>query len=208
LSAHVNEPPYYLVMPYLPGGTLRQRIDAQKRLPVGTAVWIARQAAQGLAALHDAGFVHGDIKPANIFLSPDGHATLIDLGFAQPIGESEPGTGRAIAGTPVYLAPEAVANPAVCDVRSDLYSLGVTLYEMLTGSPPFPAGDASELARQHREAVPPDIRQRAGYVPAPVAELVARLLAKQVLRRPSSARELVELLLPLEIATLERRTVE
>lgn len=208
LSAHVNQPPYYLVMPYLPGGTVRQRLDRTGRLPVGIALWIARQAAAGLAGLHDASSIHGDIKPANIFLSPEGHATLIDLGFAQAIGKLEDGASCPIAGTPHYLAPEALAHPARCDVRSDFYSLGITLFEMLAGAPPFSAGDPTDLARQHREAVPPDVRQCAPCVGAPVAELITRLLAKQALRRPTSAHELVDQLLGLEIAALDQRTIE
>jgi serine/threonine protein kinase len=208
LSAHVNQPPYYLVMPYLPGGTLRQRLIATGRLPVGIAMWIARQAAHGLAAIHEAGLIHGDIKPENIFLSPQGHATLIDLGFAKAIDKTDDGTTCPIAGTPHYLAPEALAHPARYDVRSDFYSLGITIFEMLAGAPPFSAAGPTDLARQHREAVAHDVRQLAPGTPPAVAELIARLLAKQPLRRPASARELVDRLLRLEISTLGQRTLE
>ena len=207
LSAHVNEPPYYLVMPYLPGGTLRDRLDRERELPVGIALWIARQTAQGLLALHSAGYLHGDVKPANIFLSPEGHATLIDLGFAQSPRDATTDVPRSIKGTINYLAPEAMLSSTSVDARSDFYSLGVTLFEMLSGNRPF-AGDAAEVARQHRQAIPPDLREVSRGVPATVAEFVARLLAKQPIRRPASAHELVDHLLRLEIATLGNRTVE
>jgi serine/threonine-protein kinase len=204
LSAHVNEPPYYLVMPYLPGGTLRERLDRKGRLPVAIATWIARQVAQGLAALHSAGFLHGDVKPANIFLSPEGHATLIDLGFAHSPRDAIADDRRSVKGTLDYLAPEATLSSSVVDARSDFYSLGVTLFEMLCGRRPF-SGDAAEVVRLHREAIPPDLRELSPSVPATVAEFVARLLAKQPIRRPASSHELVDQLSRLEIATLGQR---
>jgi serine/threonine-protein kinase len=206
LSAHVNEPPYYLVTPYLPGSTLRQRLDRAGRLPVGVALWIARQAAQGLGALHAAGFLHGDVKPANLFLSPEGHATLIDLGFAQSCRDATSDVPRDIKGTLDYLAPEATVGSGHCDGRADFYSLGVTLYEMLAGRRPF-SGDATEVVRRHRQAIPPDVRELSPDVSTTVAEFVSRLLSKQPIRRPASAGELVDQLLRLEIAALGQRTL-
>jgi serine/threonine protein kinase len=131
---------------------------------------------------------------------------LIDLGFAHSWREAAADLPRDIKGTLDYLAPEATLSTGECDVRSDFYSLGVTLYEMLAGRRPF-AGDANEVVRQHRQAVPADVRANSPGVSATIAEFVAQLLAKQPVRRPASAQELVDRLLRLEIASLGQRTL-
>jgi eukaryotic-like serine/threonine-protein kinase len=200
LSASVQEPPFYIVTPKLEGVTLGQLLFQQERLPVPLALWIARQVADGLTALHDvAGMIHTDVKPANILVSPSGHATLIDFGFVQTPAEASQWATRPLAGTLAYIAPEMVTSALAAGPRSDIYSLGVSLYEMLTGRRPWDSDDPGELATLHREAKPADIRTLRPDVPEPVAELVHSMLAKDALRRPGSASELSTRLVRLEI---------
>lgn len=200
LSASVQEPPYYLVTPKVEGAPLAQLIEEQERLAVPLALWIARQTADGLDALYEgAGVIHTDVKPANILVSPAGHATLIDFGFVQTPAEANHWATRPLAGTLAYIAPEMVTSSLAAGPRSDIYSLGVTLYEMLTGRRPWESNDPGELATLHREAKPADVRELRPETPDAVAELIHSMLAKNPLRRPSSARELSTKLVRLEI---------
>ena len=200
LSASVQEPPFYLVTPKLEGTPLGQLIVERERLPIPLALWIARQTADGLAALYEsAGVIHTDVKPANIVVSPTGHATLIDFGFAQTPAEASHWATRPLAGTLAYIAPEMVTSTLAAGPRSDIYSLGVTLYEMLTGHRPWETDNPGELATLHREARPTDIRALRPDTPEPVAELIHSMLAKDALRRPASAGELSTRLVRLEI---------
>jgi serine/threonine protein kinase len=204
LAAELNDPPYYLAMPLLEGCTLAARLSHAPPLDVPMAAWIARQAAEALDALHQAGWMHGDVKPSNVFVSPQGHVTLIDLGFARMTGEAGNVVDRPVLGTLNYMAPEMLYSSAGGDTPSDVYSLGVTLFEMLTGRLPFDADEAAELAVQHRQDVPSDVRQLAPHVPTRAARLVRQMLAKEPLRRPAAA-ELIHRLCLLEIETFADR---
>lgn len=206
LSASVAEPPHYLVMPWLTGETLKSRLAGWPFIPVHAALWIARQAATGLADLASNGWMHGDVKPENVLISPEGHATLLDLGFARRPGETLPAIDGWILGAAAYLAPEAFVERMRIDLRSDIYSLGVVLYEMLAGQPPFSGGSQDELARQHRETAPRRLAQTAPHVAPEVAALVHRMLAKDPLRRPQSPVELVDELTALEVVALRQWT--
>jgi eukaryotic-like serine/threonine-protein kinase len=206
LSASVEEPPFYVVMPKLEGETLAELIAKRGQLGVPLSLWIARQMADGLAALVEAtGMIHTDVKPANVLVSPAGHATLIDFGFVQTSSEASQWATRPLAGTLAYIAPEMVTSALAAGPMSDIYSLGVTLYEMLTGVRPWNTDDPAELASLHREAKPTDIREHRSEVPAPVAELVHSMLAKDPLRRPGPARELATRLVRLEIQSFTLR---
>jgi serine/threonine-protein kinase len=143
--------------------------------------------------------IHTDVKPANILVSASGHATLIDFGFVQTPAEASQWATRPLAGTLAYIAPEMVTSALAAGPRSDIYSLGVTLYEMLSGRRPWDSDDPGELATMHREAKPTDIRELRRDLPVPVAELVHSMLAKDPLRRPGSAQEVAMKLVRLEI---------
>jgi serine/threonine-protein kinase len=205
LASQLNEPPHYLVMPHLLGRTVAERIRDGEHFALPHALWIARQVAEALAALHTAGYMHGDVKPGNIMVSPQGHATLIDLGFARELAETGGALDRPILGTINYLAPELLTSTLCADGRSDLYSLGATLYEMVTGSPPIQAKSLEELAEKQRRDTVPDIRSLVPQMPLDIADLIRRLLAREPLRRPQSAGEVVKALISLEIATLAER---
>jgi serine/threonine protein kinase len=205
VDTHVMKPPYFLVMEMLPGESLRGRLRREYRLAVPAALWIARQTAEALAALHRKGFIHGDVKPDNIRLVGDGKAILLDLGFAHRTGENasllEDGY---ILGTVDYLAPELCGPGPQDDPRGDIFSLGATLYEMLTGELPYPQGSVLETMRRHQADAPREIRDQLEGLPHGLSLLVGRLLAGHFQDRPQAAG-LVQELIGLEIATLGRR---
>jgi serine/threonine protein kinase len=204
LSAQLAEPPQYLVMPLLEGLSLEKYPRAQLQLELPVAFWIARQVAEALGALHRAGWMHGDVKPSNMIVSPTGHATLIDLGFARQADEQTSIADRPILGTISYIAPEMLYSTLGGDAHSDVYSLGVTLFEMLAGRLPFDAEDIADLATQHRQELPGDLRSLVPHLPTRAARLIHQMLAKEPLRRPS-AHELIDRLAVLEIETFAER---
>ncbi|MCS6849742.1 MAG: serine/threonine protein kinase [Gemmataceae bacterium] len=204
-QAHVTRPPYFLVMDLLEGESLRGRLRREYRLDLPTALWVARQTAEALAAMHRAGFVHGDVKPDNVRLVDDGTAILIDLGFAHRPGENALLLKKGyVLGTVDYLAPELCTPEASGGLESDLFSFGVMLFEMLAGQLPYPPGTVEETLRRHRDERPADIRRLVPGLPGSLAALVERLLARQPAERPRAAA-VVQQLVALEIAALRRR---
>lgn len=178
----------WLAMEYLPGGDLARRL----RTPVHAQQALAwtRQAARGLAALHRAGYVHRDVKPANFLLRADGELVLADLGLAARAGA--PATGfslGAVTGTPRYVAPEQLQG-APAAPAADVYGLGVVLHEMLCGRAPFPGETLMEVLAQHLLATP--ARLPAGL--AGLQPLVDRMLAKEVQHRLPDAEAVLDLL--------------
>jgi len=201
LGAGLRHEPPFVVMPWLDGSTLQAHLAAGRRIEVPAALWIARQVAEALDALHRAGWTHGDIKPENILLSPEMHVTLLDLAFARKHDDIGSAVDRCVIGTCHYIAPEWITSALRPDVRSDIYSLGVVLFEVFSGRLPFQGKDLAELATQHRQATPPDLQSLAPHLPEEVVALVRGMLSKEPLRRPQSPRELIGELAELEIAT-------
>lgn len=204
LSAQVDASPPYLVMPLLRGATLRSVVARYGPLVTPHALWIVRQVSEALESLHAAGWMHADVNPGNIIVSADGHATLLDLGFALQLGTDECAAGGTLRGTLRYTAPEMISSAMSVDSRSDVYSLGATLFELLSGHPPFGHEDAGRLALAHLQDPIPDLRRELPGLGVEVMRLLRDLMAKEPLRRPS-AGELVERLVDLEIATLDQR---
>jgi serine/threonine protein kinase len=205
LKAHVTRPPYFLVMEQLPGEPLRRRLRRDYRLDLPTALWVARQTAEALAALHRAAFVHGDVKPDNVRLAGDGRAILLDLGFAHRPGENAALLAQGyVLGTANYLAPELCAEEPADGPAGDLFSLGVMLFEMLAGQLPYPTGSVQQTFRRHRADPPADIRRHVASLPAGLVSLVERLLARKPSDRPR-AGVVVQQLIALEIAAIRRR---
>lgn len=204
--AHVMRPPHFLVMEMLPGESLRRRLRRDYRLEPAVALWILRQSTEALAALHRRGFVHGDIKPENIRLTGQGTAKLIDLGFAHRPGENVALLKQGyVLGTANYLAPELCQFEPDTDQQSDIYSLGVTLFEMLSGQLPYPNGTIAETFRRHCDESPIELRSLVPGLQPGLYGLVERLLARAPKDRPRAAA-IVQQLVALEIATLGRRS--
>ena len=186
----------YYAMPFAEGETVRDRLTREKQLPIGDALEIAREVADALDYAHAQGIVHRDIKPENILLQ-SGHAVVADFGIARAItvavGERQTATGIAV-GTPTYMSPEQATASRDVDGRSDVYSLGCVLYEMLAGQAPFTGPTAESIVRQHVVAVPPSVANIRPSVPASVATALARALAKTPADRFHSAGDFVRAL--------------
>src|SRR5256885_978459 len=184
----------YYVMPYLEGETLRDRLNRERQLPLEDALRIAREVADALSYAHDHDVVHRDIKPENILFQA-AHAVVSDFGIARAItaaaGGSLTATGIAI-GTPGYMSPEQGAASARVDERSDIYSLGCVLYEMLAGEPPFTGPSAESIVRQHLTAAPPRVSAMRAAGPPALEEAVVRGLAKTPADPFATAAEFVE----------------
>jgi serine/threonine protein kinase len=192
-------------MDLLEGHSLRRRLRRDYRIDVADSLWIMRQSAEALAAMHRAGFLHGDVKPDNIHLVNDGTAVLIDLGFAHRPGENARLREQGyILGTVNYLAPELCAPGASENWASDLFSFGVTFFELVSGKLPYPPGSVTESLRRHACDPPTNIRQFALALPMPLVALIEKLLDRRPGHRPRAAA-VVQQLIGLEISTLARR---
>src|SRR5215207_9840267 len=171
----------YYVMPLVEGESLRDRLTREKQLPIDDAVRYAREVADALSYAPAPGVIHRGIKPENILIESD-NAVVADFGIAKAVAAAGPRTtltdpGIAI-GTPAYMSPEQAAGDKDLDGRSDLYSLGCVLYEMLAGHPPFRGVTTESLARQHVMTPPQPVTQFRPAVPAIVNEALMRALAK------------------------------
>ena len=179
----------YYVMPLVEGETLRGLLTREVQLPVDQAIRIARDVATALAYAHSRGIVHRDIKPENIMLSA-GEVVVADFGIALALSNASDTrltrTGGSV-GTPAYMSPEQAGGDSRIDARSDIYSLGCVLYEMLAGSPPFTGRTMESVVRQHVAAPIPDVSVIRPLVPAALSDLIGRALAKVPADRVQSA---------------------
>ncbi len=189
-SAGTHEGRPYVAMEYAPGMPLSEILGLRGDLPEGQALEIARQVAEGLAAAHDAGLVHGDIKPSNIQITPAGGVKVMDFGISRSIGSlPEAGEKDCFVGTPEYASPEQ-AMLGELDGRSDIYSLGVLLFEMLTGKLPFGGRTPGAVLRARCRDGAPDPSVINHSVSKRVASLVLKMLSRDRDGRHGSAREL------------------
>ena len=189
---------YYVTMEYVEGITLRELMDLRQRLSPSATLGIAQQLAASLAAAHEQGVVHRDIKPQNLLLDAAGTLKVMDFGIAKLADRSTAITQAGmVVGTPAYMAPEQLLAEEV-DARSDLYAAGVVLYECLTGTLPYDSGNPIALIARVLNQVPATPQERNAEVPAPLSALVMQLLAKDPVGRPQTAMRLGELLAQIE----------
>jgi serine/threonine protein kinase/WD40 repeat protein len=184
----------YLVMEYIAGESLQERIDRSGPLELTDIVRIGLQTASGLAAAHAQGLIHRDIKPANLLLENGlARVTITDFGLARSVDDVQLTQNGAVAGTPEYMAPEQ-ARGDVIDHRADLFSLGSVLYAMCTGVPPFAGSTALAVLRHVSDETPPPVRSLNPAIPEWLETLIERLMAKAPAARLQSAAQVAALL--------------
>ncbi len=189
----------FITMEYVRGEDLKSVIRRMRVLAPGTAVSIARQVAEGLGEAHRLGVVHRDLKPGNIMVDKDGNAKIMDFGIARSLMRAGTTAEGAIIGTPEYMSPEQVeGKPA--DVRADIYALGVILFEMVTGRPPFEGETALAVAHKHKYEPAPDPQALNPQLPAALGRLILRSMEKERERRYQTTAELLADLQAVEAA--------
>jgi len=173
----------YLVLEYLPGGSLAERLRGGQPLPDKATWTIARQLAAALAHAHRRGIVHRDLKPSNVLFDVEGRAKLADFGIARAAGQSTLTDPGSILGTAAYLSPEVAAGEPA-GRASDVYSFGVLLFQLLTGKPPFEGETVVELALKHRTEPAPRVENYRSDAPVALARVAGAALAKDPAERP------------------------
>jgi eukaryotic-like serine/threonine-protein kinase len=180
---------YYIAMEYLEGQTLKELAVVRRPLPIREAIGYARQILAALRFAHRKGIVHRDIKPHNALIDDDGRVKVTDFGIARAGPASQMTEAGSIIGTAQYLSPEQARGGAI-DQRSDLYSVGVVLYELLTGTVPFTGDTPVEIAMKHLSSVPEPPSARRADIPRPLDQVVLRALAKDAEERYATAEEM------------------
>ncbi|MCA9046302.1 MAG: serine/threonine protein kinase, partial [Planctomycetaceae bacterium] len=190
---------HFLVMEYVSGRNLYEIVSVDGPMDPAKAVDLLKQGTAGLAYAHNAGLVHRDIKPGNFIVDEQGHLRLMDLGLAR-ITEDNDTTSLTVAndekvlGTADYLAPEQAVDSHTVDPRADLYSLGCTLYFMLTGEPPFNEGTLTQRLLAHQTKEPPAIEEKRPDTPADLAKILRKLMQKKPEDRYQTADEVLSVL--------------
>jgi len=180
----------FLTMEYVRGEDLKSFIKRSTVLSTGRAVSIAKQVAEGLAEAHKLGIVHRDLKPGNVMIDKDGNAKIMDFGIARSLAGGGTTAEGAVIGTPEYMSPEQVdGKPA--DERADIYALGVILFEMVTGRPPFDGETSLAIAHKHKYEPAPDPRSINPQIPADLSRLILRCLEKEREKRYQTTSELL-----------------
>ena len=187
----------FIVMEYMPGTDLKTLIKQKERFSVSEALELMIQACSGVGYAHRAGLVHCDIKPHNMLVTPEGRLKVTDFGIARALSTISPDErSEVVWGSPHYFSPEQ-ASGLPPSPASDVYSLGVILYEMLAGRLPFIASDSAELARMHREDLPVAPRYFNTSIPAKLEEIILKVLSKEPSARYRTADQLGRLLMGL-----------
>jgi serine/threonine protein kinase/Flp pilus assembly protein TadD len=180
---------YFITMEYVSGEDLKSFIRRSRQLAVGTAVFMAKQVCDGLVEAHRLGVVHRDLKPGNIMIDREGNAKIMDFGIARSISAKGITGAGVMIGTPEYMSPEQVEGKDV-DQRSDIYSLGVILYEMVTGRVPFEGDTPFTIGVKHKSELPKNPQELNAQIPQDLSRLILRCLEKDKEKRYQSADEL------------------
>jgi tetratricopeptide (TPR) repeat protein len=196
----------FLTMEHVPGESLLALLRREAPLPPSQVLYLAIQLCEGLAAAHDAGVIHGDIKPGNILVAPIRGAVLTDFGISQALSEAGLGDGGGTTGTPFYMAPEQARGEQLRP-QTDVYAVGVVLFEALTGAGPWPEGDPLGLLSDKRRGHEPDLARVAPDLPAAWAQLISACLRGQPHERPPDARALLTRLTAMRDAPVPRDTL-
>lgn len=187
----------YIIMEYVPGTDLKSMIQQRGRFAIDEALPLLIQACAGIGYAHRAGLVHCDIKPQNILITPDMRLKVVDFGIARALAGISPDEKTEVVwGSPQYFSPEQAAGGAPSPA-SDVYSLGVVMYEMLTGRPPFSAPTAEELARAHRDDPVPSPGKYNPAIPAQLEQILLKVLAKEPSQRYRTADQLGRVLVTI-----------
>jgi len=195
----------YMAMTYIKGETLKSRLKREKRIPIDEALHIVQQVAEALCyAWNESRLIHRDVKPDNIMLTDDGIAKLTDLGLA--MNQKDWSEDMDISGSPSYMSPEQFAGEPL-DTRSDIYSLGVTLYQMITGSLPFRAISINTLANQHFNQKPEPPEHFVPGLPSTVSALIRKMMAKKPSKRYADMEELLDAIWRLRQFTAPSRSL-
>ena len=187
-DAGADGPTRFIVMELVPGRSLADILRDERPLQPDRAASIAAQVADALSAAHAAGIIHRDVKPGNIMVTPDGSVKVLDFGIARALDGNTLTQTATVLGTSAYMSPEQALGQPV-DARSDIYSLGCVLYEMLTGEPPFTADVSAAVLHQHVRVEPTPARERNLAIPPALNDLVMQMLAKSPSGRPQTAAE-------------------
>ncbi|MFQ6070793.1 MAG: protein kinase, partial [Candidatus Aminicenantales bacterium] len=200
---------HYITMEYVPGEDLKSFIRRSRQLTLGTALSIAKQVCEGLAEAHRLGVIHRDLKPQNIMIDREGNVRIMDFGIARSLKEKGITGAGVMIGTPEYMSPEQVEGKEV-DQRSDIYSLGVILYEMVTGWLPFEGDTPFTIGMKHKSEKPPDPRELNAQVPMDLSRLILKCMEKDKEKRYQSAEEVLFELINIErgMPTTEREIPE
>ena len=191
---------FFIVMPWIEGATLREHIDRRSSFRVEQVLQLAEETLDALAVLHAAGLVHRDVKPSNLLVRPSGRVVLIDLGIAC---QSESSVSRRLVGSPAYCSPEQILGRPV-DGRSDVYSLGCTLYELVFGRPPFERDDVDAVLAAHLRAEPTFDRPPIVPMGEPFMRWLRRCLSRTRAKRPDAAAARSELRSLAPVSPIER----
>ena len=197
----------YYTMPLVDGESLRERIDRERPMAHTDIIRILEEVSSALAYAHGEGIIHRDIKPENVMFF-HGRAVVLDFGIGKALTAAvrDEGEGRITQagvslGTPAYIAPEQAAGDPSLDHRTDIYALGVVAYEMITGHPPFRGRTPQALMTAHARQAPDPVSTKRADVPVHLANIVMKCLAKPPVERPSSAAEIVQVLMAPAMAT-------
>jgi serine/threonine protein kinase/tetratricopeptide (TPR) repeat protein len=186
---HEDAGTIFITMEYLAGEDLKNLIQRTGLLSVEKAVVVAKQVCKGLSEAHRLGVIHRDLKPQNIMIDSQGNAKIMDYGIARQLSGPEITAAGIIMGTPLYISPEQVEGASV-DQRTDIYALGVILYEMVTGHPPFEGDNGLSVALKHKTEVPKSPRDSNAQLPEELDRLILKCLSKKQDQRYQSAEEL------------------